>query len=493
MPRALAPLAALLLAAAPAAPQVTYVESSAGLEEPGMDSGRTEVEMGDVDGDGHVDLVSIGDHGSPFINSDQHGVMVWFGDGAGSWSVVQHGTFGYGGVALGDANGDGLMDVGYGMHHDYSGTDLGDQLIEVALGDGTGTAWTAWDDGLATAGESWGMFGTDFADVDADGDLDLASVSFGCCSGISVYLNQGDGSWTSSFRVEGGNSGEEIVFGEVDGDGYPDLAASHDAGTVYLGDGAGGFALADADLPGSDYRLGPSLGDVDGDGRDDLAWTTSGRVRVFGRAEEGTWYPLEGGLPTGGDWQATELHDMDGDGHVDLAAFGDGRFALWLGDGGGNWTPETSFTTPSPGDFAAFRVGGDADHNGRADVVIVADEGGLFNSQNVIRFFRETSVAETLSVRLVHPPAGAAVRAGSVRFVDWASAVPGGGPSGAALAYSVDGGPWTPIATGVPNNGRFQWVVPGLAPTDDLRLAVVVAVPGGERAMATSGPLRVVR
>lgn len=128
---------------------LAYFESSNGLGL-GLDGGRTELEMVDVDGDGHVDLVSVGDHGSPFINTQQHGVMVWFGSGLGQWTLQQEGDFGYGGVAVGDVNGDGFQDVGYGVHHDYSATDLGDQLLEVALGDGSGISWQAWDDGLAT-------------------------------------------------------------------------------------------------------------------------------------------------------------------------------------------------------------------------------------------------------------------------------------------------------------------------------------------------------
>jgi hypothetical protein len=100
--------------------QVSYVESSSGLQTPAMEGGRTEFEFGDVNGDGHVDIASIGDHGSPYIGTNEHGIMVWFGDGTGNWSVYQNGNFGYGGIGLGDVNGDGLMDVGYGMHHDYS-------------------------------------------------------------------------------------------------------------------------------------------------------------------------------------------------------------------------------------------------------------------------------------------------------------------------------------------------------------------------------------
>ena len=55
---------------------LAYVESSAGLVPPTLEGGGTEIEMGDVDGDGRLDLVSIGVHGSPYVNTDQHGVMV---------------------------------------------------------------------------------------------------------------------------------------------------------------------------------------------------------------------------------------------------------------------------------------------------------------------------------------------------------------------------------------------------------------------------------
>ncbi len=487
------PALALLASALPAQTP-TYVESIDGLDEPKLDGGATEVEMGDVNGDGYVDLVSIGDHGSPYINTDQHGVMVWFGDGTGSWHVFQSGTFGYGGVALGDVNGDGLMDVGYGMHHNYSGNDLGDQLLEVALGDGTGTSWTPWDDGLATAGETWGMFGTDFADVDADGDLDIASISFGCCNGVHVYLNQGDGTWVHSWGGEGGNSGEKLYFGEIDGDGLPDLVTSWDGGTVFLGDGGGGFTLADTGLPGGSWRQGVSVGDVDGDGRDDVAWATSaGALEVWRRDEAGAWVDLGAGLPDSGGWQATQLWDMDGDGNVDLVAYGDGRFALWLSDGAGGWTPATSFTTPEPGDVEAFRVGGDADHNGRADIVVVVDEGGYFNSRNQLRFFREASVPDTFTVRVDRPTPGATILPGSVRFIDWATAVPGGEAALVALAWRADGGAWNPIEIGVPNNGRYQWLVPDTLAGDELEIAVAVALPSDRsRVFAVGGPYRIV-
>jgi hypothetical protein len=50
-----------------------------------------------------------------------------------------------------------------------------------------------------------------------------------------------------------------------------------------------------------------------------------------------------------------------------------------------------------------------------------------------------------------------------VRFIDWISAVPLDEPtSQVTLEYSTTGpeGPWTLIASALPNNGRYQWIVP---------------------------------
>ena len=461
---------------------LTYVESSNGLIPPELEGGHTEIEMGDVNGDGNLDLVSIGDHGSPYVNTDEHGVMVWLGDGEGTWSVRQAGDFGYGGVALGDVNWDGLVDVAYGMHHNYSGVDLGDQLLEVALGDGSGEGWTPWDDGLATNDEDWGMFSTDLADVDNDGDLDVGSVSFGCCAGVHVYLNQGDGTWIQSFGFVGGNSDMHFVFGDVNGDGNADLAVSQQYGSVYLGDGAGGFAVGDGNLPppGSQGRAGVSLGDVNDDGRAELAFcNTAGGLEVWGWTGPGTWQELSGSLPGSGTYEDTQLFDMEMDGHVDLVAFAPGQVRVWGGDGAGGWTQIAAFSTPAADEVVASRVGGDADHNGYPDMVLVADEGSGFYYQNHARFYRESSAAASLEIKAAFPRGGETFRAGSVLFVDWLSAVPAGGPGTVSLELSVygPGGPWQPLAAGLANGGRYQWrTPPGTLATNDAYIRYTLTV-----------------
>jgi hypothetical protein len=490
----------LLIGGQSTADPPTYVESSAGLNQPGMEAGRTELEFGDVNGDGHVDLVCVGDHGSPYVNTNEHGIMVWFGDGEGAWSVFQYGNFGYGGLALGDANNDGYIDVGYGIHHDYSGVDLGDQILEVACGDGTGQFWTAWDDGLATNGETWGMFGCDFADIDHDGDLDLGSMSFGCCNGMHVYRNNGDGTWTQTFALSGGNSDEIFVFGEINGDGFIDFAAggglgggSYEARTVYFGDGEGGFTLADGDLPpASNYRQGVSLGDIDGDGRDDLCFASNSGIAVYTWVGPGQWDDLSGNLAAVGAPDLTEIADLDLDGFGDVIALYETKLDVYLGDGAGNWQLIATMTMPEACDTAALRAGTDVDHNGYPDFVCIVEDdcdpwsGGT----NTPRLWKEASAPETAFVHPTCPRGGETIIAGSVCFIDWHAAVPAGRTQPTMtieLSASGPDGPFEVIVSGAPDNGRYQWRTPADLPSSEngyLRLTLstdpptVVMTPG---------------
>lgn len=473
----------------PYQPPLAYEESSSGLEPPSLDGGPIGVEIGDVNNDGFVDLVSIGDHGSPYINTTQHGIMVWFGNGTGAgWSNYMNGNFGYGDVALGDLNNDGFMDVGYGLHHDYGSNDFGDQLIETVLGDGTGMNWTPWDDGLAEHGQTYGMFGTDFADVDADGDLDLVSISFGYGQGMHVYLNNTDGTWTRSFGFLGSNTSSEVLFGDVNADGNPDIAAGLQAGAVWLGDGVGGFVNADANLPnpgGYGFYNGPDLGDVNQDGYQDLSFCLqNGSVQVWTWNRFGNWSDLTQGLPTAG-YDRTRLWDMNNDGRLDLVASGNGRVTVWRLGQGAIWKEVVTFiaTSSNPGDTELLQVQ-DVDYNGRADIVVIIREGNWPNDRNKMRFFRETLEPKLPRVRLTHPLGNESFIRGAVVFLDWNSAVPagGGGASRITLELSLNGpaGPFSEIATDLPNSGRYQWRIPtGLSPSSDCRLRIVLTTPSG--------------
>lgn len=477
--------------------QLDYAPTATGVGLPAWDSGRSELEFADIDGDGHLDLGTVGDHGSPFINTQMHGLTIWFGNGQGHFVVEQTGDFGYGGVAFADVNDDGLMDAAYGVHHNYSPTDLGDQVLEVALGDGTGVGWTAWDDNLGLDGQSWGMFGTALADVDADGDLDVASVSFGCCDGFHLYLNEGDGSWTHSFgpALEG-NSDMDIDVGDVNNDGLPDFATAHQSGTVWLSDGAGGLIKADDNLPGPGL-IGldrPSLGDVDLDGHDDISFANDdGGVEVWLRIPGGGWLKQSDGLPGAGPHQATIMADMNRDGLQDVVAFGSAELEVYLGDGGTSWALAATAIVPEPGSYAAMTVG-DIDVNGHPDIAVLsAKEIDLFNNRNELRIFVEQSEPVESDILVTAPTTLKTIRSGAVVFVEWLAASPdGSGEVEVQISTSGDDGPWQTLGSGIPvGAGRLQVTLPTLVSTDDGAIRVILSTNQGDVADVT-GPLTVI-
>ncbi len=474
---------------------LSYIESSAGFQTITLENGRTELEFADINKDGNPDVLSIGDHGSPLINSQQHGVMVWFGNGTGAnWSIYQNGNFGYGGIAIGDVNNDGKYDIGYGMHHNYSSTDFGDQLLEVALGDGTGQNWTPWDDSLATQGETWGMFSTDFGDADNDGLLDVGSISFGCCAGIHVYRNMGAGKWRQTFGFTGGNSNMEFVFGDINNDGNIDFAAGHQNGAVYFGNGDGTFTLKHNNLPpgGTSGLRGLSLGDVNNDGGKDIAFTTSaGAVNVW-KWNNGTqaWDNLSANLPASGNYVATQLADMNRDGFLDLITFGGGTGTVWIGNGGTSWTQDATITTPSPGGYVDLAVE-DADHNGFPDILIEANQQvSMFNYINKIWFFKETTPYTALNITQQFPKGFERLKNNSVQFIKWLSQAPQAQVSKVKLELSAtgNGGPWTLIKDSLPNNGTYQWAVPQNVNSENCYIRSTVFIPGTSNTFTSITP-----
>jgi hypothetical protein len=480
LPLLLSALSSLLSSTAPA--QLTYSEQSTGIADPEWDGGRSTLAIADLNLDGHPDLASVGDHGSPNFGTDMHGITVWFGDGKNNYSLFQNGDFGYGGIAIGDLNNDGLPDAAWSVHHNYTNSDFGNGLTEAALGDGTGKNWTPWDNGLAQEGQDYGMFGTILADFNGDGKLDIAANAFGYDDGVHAYLNKGDGSWTHTFGFIGGNSTCDIAAGDVNNDGFADFAAAHQFGSVLISDGAGGFAYSDTGLPGGGNvgRMGPSLADVNGDGRDDFAYATNtGGVQVYLRTNENSWLKASEGLPASGPFETAALADMDADGHTDLVAFGAGQVKVYLGDGGAAWTQAAAFTLPAPGYFAALAAG-DLDHNGRPDIALVSEaDDGPFGYTNIFHIFSETTKPESLSARLTSPPPHRVIRTGSALFIDWLAAIPAGQSATIALDISTtgDAGPWTPLATNLPNSGRYQLKVPPLPSSDSAYLRLTATTP----------------
>jgi hypothetical protein len=162
------------------------------------------------------------------------------------------------------------------------------------------------------------------ADLDGDDRLDLAVGDAG--GGVHVLLQSAAGTFGASPIRLAGAGVSSLAVGDVDGDGEPDLVAAHpgtDAVSVFLGPdflpGAG------ADLELTDAIAGPSaveLGDLDGDGRLDLAVAneTTGDVAIYLGAAGGFGTTADRVLPGPSGARATALvaADLDRDGDRDL-------------------------------------------------------------------------------------------------------------------------------------------------------------------------------
>ncbi len=466
---------------------VTLIPKSTGLDTPEKEGGGTELELADINNDGHLDIICVGDHGSPYVNSAQHGIMVWLGDGDSIWSVIQVGDFGYGGIEAGDLNLDGYLDVVWGIHHNWGEPGFGDTLIGAALGDGTTSNWIGWAEGLGTGGETWGMFSTDLADFDCNGLLDIISMSFGCCNGYHCYENHGDGTWSHKWSLTDGNVYKNLEVGDFNSDGYPDFVGTRWGTYVFIGDGTFDFTMNQEGLPGGNYN-GIDCGDMNNDGCDDLVFGPgSSGVKCY-KFDKQTdkWVSASDGLPDSGSYYP-QFGDIDGDGFLDIIAYNAPIGTVYLGDGNGNWESDATFTMSSPGYYSAFVVDGDFDHDGREDIVIQGEQGSWPSYQNVLRAFSPWLEPTELTALISSPHGGETFRSGSIRNIRWLSAIPPSQDDSAIeIQVSTNGesGSWRTIANNLPNNGCYQWLVDA-GGTDNCRIKII-ATTSSESAIAIS-------
>ena len=209
------------------------------------------------------------------------------------------------------------------------------------------------------------------ADLDGDGDADLAVANWGRNS-MSVLLGNGDGSFAPR-RIYGvGLSPVSITAADLDGDGDVDLAIANtdnDNVSVLLGNGDGTFA------PKIDYDVGSiprsiTAGDLDGDGHVDLAIANSNisNVSVLLGNGDGTFAPKidygVGSIPS-----FIIAGDLSGDGHVDLAIANtnNNNVSVLLGNGNGTFAPKVDYGV---GSTPRSIAGGDLAGDGNLDLAI---------------------------------------------------------------------------------------------------------------------------
>jgi hypothetical protein len=309
------------------------------------------------------------------------------------------------------------------------------------------------------------MFATDLADFDLDGDLDIICESFGAGNGVRIYENLGDGTWTQVWLIDGGNASAMLETGDFNADGCMDFLCTRWGTQVYFGDGAFGFTLNQAGIPDNDM-VGVDIGDYNSDGRDDVlcSFGSDSGVRCYSYDDSSAgWVDCSVGLPTGSIYvDLVQFGHFDGDAHMDLVIYDDPVGTVYLGDGAGSWTADASWTMPSPGDATALRVDGDIDHDGREDIAVEAVMQSGWYEINQLRVYSPWSAPSSLAARLLSPDGGETIYAGSVGEIRWLTAVPvsqGQAVVDISLSTSGASGPWSPIASGIPDNGSFQWPV----------------------------------
>jgi hypothetical protein len=222
---------------------------------------------GDLNGDGIMDLVCP-------TASVSNGVTTWdltilLGNGDGTFRIspgtytVSESPFA---LTLGDFNGDGKLDVA--VASSFNTADSG--VIAVLLGNGDGTFGPA-----TTVGTGAAFLGLAEGDINGDGKLDLVAVNDSFVP-ITVLTGNGDGTFNQLapdpslvFLAY------TLSLADFNGDGILDVAVSDaDSGNVYvlLGKGDGTFAI-DQSSPTTPAFIGISIatGDFNSDGQTDMA------------------------------------------------------------------------------------------------------------------------------------------------------------------------------------------------------------------------------
>ncbi len=336
--------------------------------------GEFSIAADDFDTDGHLDLATT-DVLDGFVT-------IFLGDGEGRMTqsaVLEAGPVPLAGprsIVAGDVNEDGLPDLVVANGLSTTVRPLpAPGTVMVFLGDGGGSFGVPT---ILPAGD--GAMEVGLADFDQDGSLDVVALLAGVPVTVRLWLGDGTGAFGAFADTASGLLGDVIwhmLVHDLTDDGNPDVAVYSLPGEItaalYVGDGMGAFDARVLPAYENGYRGFAVAADFNEDGTLDLVNDPSGTLQVGLGLGDGTFPEHESyyshDSPRFFSPQSFAAGDMNGDGHLDVVHPTKSGLNVYLGNGDGTFQAHKRFSAPRTGGERRLRLRlGHVDHDGLLDV-----------------------------------------------------------------------------------------------------------------------------